>query len=237
MSEPYAIEVRDLQKTFGSGELAYQALRGVDLRIRAGELVMLVGPSGSGKTTLLSVIGAVLSPSAGTVRILGQQVDGLNARRLAELRRDQIGFIFQDHNLVRALTAQDNVAMPLRMQGWSTASAASRARSVLERVGLGDKLGRRPTELSGGQRARVAVARAVAGAPAVILADEPTAALDAESGLAVTSLLRELSREQRATVLVVTHDQRIFHLADRIVRIADGRIAPDEEKDHAKHPS
>jgi putative ABC transport system ATP-binding protein len=230
----HAIEVRDLTKTFGEGELAYQALRGVSLDVRPGELVMLVGPSGSGKTTLLSVIGAVLSPTGGSVEILGQRIDGLDRRGLARLRRDQIGFVFQEHNLLRALTALENVMMPLRMQGWRAADAQARARAVLGRVGLGDRLERRPAELSGGQRARVAIARAVAGAPPVILADEPTAALDAETGLAVTSLLRELSREQGATVLVVTHDQRIFHLADRIVRIADGLIAGESEHGHAQ---
>lgn len=237
MSHPPAIEVVNVTKTFGSGELAQQALRGVDLAVKPGELVMLVGPSGSGKTTLLSVIGAVLAPSSGTVRILDWRIDGLDARGLAALRRDQIGFIFQDHNLVRALSSLDNVAMPLRLQGWSRAAARARSTAVLQRVGLGDKLDRRPGELSGGQRARVAVARAVAGAPPVILADEPTAALDAESGLGVTELLRELSREQRATVLVVTHDQRIFHLADRIVRIADGVIVEDRSQSHANHHS
>jgi putative ABC transport system ATP-binding protein len=234
---PAAIDLRGVSKTFGSGELAHEALRGVDLTVRPGELVMLVGPSGSGKTTLLSVVGAVLSPSGGEVRIFEQRVDGLDALRLAQLRRDQLGFIFQDHNLLRSLGALNNVAMPLRMQGWSRADAAARARRVLERVGLGDRLESKPAQLSGGQRARVAVARAVAGAPPVILADEPTASLDAESGQAVTTLLRELSREQQATVLIVTHDQRIFHLADRIISIADGRIVEERSQDHETHHS
>ncbi len=230
IAPPTAIEVRALEKTFGEGELAYHALRGVDLQVRRGELVMLVGPSGSGKTTLLSAIGAVLAPSAGSVRVLGRELTGLGASELAVLRREQIGFIFQEQNLLRALTALENVTMPLCMQGWSRARATERARAVLERVGLGDKLSRLPSQLSGGQRARVAVARAVAGAPPVILADEPTAALDAESGLAVTALLRELSREQSATVLIVTHDPRIFHLADRVVRIEDGQIVEDRRQ-------
>jgi putative ABC transport system ATP-binding protein len=219
-----AIEVRSLVKTFGKGNLAVQALKGVDFAMQRGEFVMLAGPSGSGKTTLLSVIGCVLAPTSGHVRLFGEDVARVSEPNLPRLRVSYIGFIFQGHNLIASLSAQENIAFNLQLRGWEVAPAMDEAAALLDRVGLGDKLDRKPADLSGGQRQRVAIARAIAGAPPLILADEPTASLDAQSGLLVTEILRDLARERGHTVLVVTHDSRIFHLADRIVHIEDGRI-------------
>jgi len=223
-----AITARGITKTYGSGALAYQALRGVDFDVARGEFIMLAGPSGSGKTTLLSILGCVLSATAGDLVLLGRRITGLPERRLPQVRLANIGFIFQGHNLLPALTAQDNVAIVLRMKGHGQSAARKTAATLLERVGLSDKIHAMPAQLSGGQRQRVAIARALAGDPPLILADEPTAALDAASGLLATELLREVCRERGDSVVIVTHDNRIFHLADRIVHIEDGRIVDGE---------
>jgi putative ABC transport system ATP-binding protein len=220
----HAIEVTDLTKVYGSGPTAYKALRGVDFRVDAGEFVMLSGPSGSGKTTLLSILGCVLSATSGTVRLLGRDVSKATEAELSELRLSAIGFVFQSHNLLASLTAIDNVKLLLDLRGVAVGDACDRAARTLEAVGLGGKLESLPRDLSGGQRQRVAIARALAGDPPFILADEPTAALDAQNGLAVTELLRSLAKQANRTVVVVTHDSRIFHLADRIVHIEDGLI-------------
>lgn len=228
MNAPLAVDARGIAKTFGSGALAFQALAGVDLQVRRGEFVMLAGPSGSGKTTLLSILGCVLGSTAGELSLFGERVSGLPQRKLPAVRMATIGFIFQGHNLLPALTARDNVALVLKMKGWSVGDANAEAKRLLERVSLGTKLHARPAELSGGQRQRVAIARALAGDPPLVLADEPTAALDAASGLQATELLREVCRERGDTVIVVTHDNRIFHLADRIVHIEDGHIVQEQ---------
>lgn len=219
-----AVEVRDLVKTYGSGPTAFRALKGVSLRVDPGEFVMLAGPSGSGKTTLLSILGCVLTPTAGEVRLFGEPVSGRPESALPDLRLSYIGFVFQGHNLIASLSALENVALLLQLRGEPPGLARRHARELLAEVGLADKADRKPRDLSGGQRQRVAIARALAGGPPLILADEPTAALDAENGLKVTELLRTLAREQGRTVIVVTHDNRIFHLADRILHIEDGRM-------------
>lgn len=224
-----AIELKGLTKTYGEGPLAFQALKGIDLSVRQGEFLMLVGPSGSGKTTLLSILGCVLSPSEGQAFLYGDALHGRREADLPGLRLSYIGFIFQGHNLMPALTAEENVALPMRLRGFSRRAAQAEAREVLEAVGLKDKFGKLPDELSGGQRQRVAVARAVAGRPPLILADEPTASLDAESGMQVTMLLKRLTQERGHTVMVVTHDNRIYHLADRIVAMEDGLIVPSSQ--------
>jgi putative ABC transport system ATP-binding protein len=224
-----AVEARAVRKVFGTGALAFEALRGVDFTVAPGELVMLVGPSGSGKTTLLSILGGVLSVTAGDVALFGYALTGRKQRELAAIRRALIGFVFQGSNLIGALSALDNVRIVLETSGHDHASATREAEALLERVGLADKRWSLPSEMSGGQQQRVAIARAVAGTPPLLLADEPTAALDAQSGLAATRLLHDLCRERGSTVVVVTHDPRIFHLADRIVRIEDGQIRPAEE--------
>lgn len=222
-----AIDARDVGKTFGSGAVAFTALRDVTFQAAPGEIVMLVGPSGSGKTTLLSILGCVLAPSTGSVSLFGTEVAGLPERALPAVRRALIGFVFQGHNLIASLNARDNVRLVLETRGVSRAHATREATDLLARVGLGGKLRSRPDQLSGGERQRVAIARAVAGSPPLLLADEPTAALDAQAGLAITELLAELARERGTTVVVVTHDPRIFDLGDRIVRIEDGRIAAE----------
>ncbi len=219
-----AIELKQLTKVYGEGALALQVLKGIDLTVPQGEFMMLVGPSGSGKTTLLSILGCVLSPTGGEGRLFGQPLHGRKERDLPAMRLAYIGFIFQGHNLMPALTAEQNVAFPLELRGYGRRAALTEARETLDAVGLADKFQRRPDELSGGQRQRVAVARAVAGKPPLILADEPTASLDAESGAQVSSLLKKLAVERGHTVMVVTHDNRIFHLADRIVNIEDGQL-------------
>jgi putative ABC transport system ATP-binding protein len=225
-----AIQARAVTKVFGAGALAYQALRGVDFHVRQRELVMLVGPSGSGKTTLLSILGCVLTATSGEVSLLGTSLTDVRERDLPLLRRALIGFVFQGHNLIASLSALDNVRLVLETRGVAHRRAVAEARRLLERVGLGDRLASMPAQLSGGQRQRVAIARALAGSPPLILADEPTAALDAHAGLEVTALLTELCREHGSTVVIVTHDSRIFHLADRIVRIEDGHILDQEAR-------
>ena len=219
-----AIELRGLTKTYGSGALAFQALKGIDLQVKTGEFMMLVGPSGSGKTTLLSILGCVLSPTEGEAFLFGEKLHGRKESELPDLRLSYIGFIFQGNNLIPALTVEDNVAFPLELRGASRKQALTEARDVLSAVGLSDKFKRHPNDLSGGQRQRVAVARAVAGRPPLILADEPTASLDAHTGQQVTELLKKLSTERGHTVVVVTHDNRIFHFADRTVHIEDGLL-------------
>jgi putative ABC transport system ATP-binding protein len=221
-----AIAAQGVTKTFGKGALAVPALRGVDFAVKKGEFVMLAGPSGSGKTTLLSLLGCVLKPSGGIVDVFGERVSDLPEAELPRIRSAYIGFIFQGHNLLASLSAEQNVVLQLELRGFPSDEAARMARELLERVGLGDKRDRKPSDMSGGQRQRIAIARAVAGGPPLILADEPTAALDAENGRLVTEMLRELAKERGHTVVVVTHDNRIFHLADRIVHIEDGRIQP-----------
>jgi putative ABC transport system ATP-binding protein len=219
-----AIDARGVRKVFGTGALAFEALKGVDFKVGYGEFVMLEGPSGSGKTTLLSILGCVLSPTAGEVHLCDERVSRLDETDLPRIRTEYIGFIFQGHNLIASLTAEENVALQLELRGAGRDEALVEARSMLDKVGLGDKHARKPMDLSGGQRQRVAIARALAGKPPVVLADEPTAALDAENGRLVTEILHELARERGHTVVVVTHDNRIFHLADRIVHIEDGLI-------------
>lgn len=223
-TDDFAVDVRNVSKTYGEGVLAFEALKGVSMQVKRGEFLILEGPSGSGKTTLLSIMGGVLSPTRGQMIIFGQDIAALRESALTQLRRHTIGFIFQGFNLITSLSALDNVALVLRLRGYSQQDADTEATHMLALVGLADKLKSTPLQLSGGQKQRVAVARALAGSPPLILADEPTASLDAHTGLTVTELLKDLSRKQGATVLVVTHDNRIFHLADRIVRIEDGMI-------------
>ena len=218
------VELRGVTKTYGSGATAYQALRGVDLTARSGELLMLSGPSGSGKTTLLSIIGCVLSPTSGTVRLFGHDVSGTKEAALPALRLSYVGFVFQGHNLLASLSASENIALPLELRGASPRDARRDAEQLLARVGLAHRMNNKPGDLSGGERQRVAIARALAGSPPLVLADEPTAALDATNGRNVTQLLRTLAKEHGHTVIVVTHDNRIFDLADRIVHIEDGEI-------------
>ena len=210
--------------------MAFEALKGVDLRVQPGEFLMIEGPSGSGKTTLVSIIGCVLSATSGQVRLFGNPVEGLSQRALADYRLNYLGFVFQNFNLIAALSARENVATMLRLRGWGVSQADNEARRLLEEVGLGDRLESKPAQLSGGQKQRVAIARAIAGDPPIIVADEPTASLDAATGLSVTEMLRRLATDKGHTVLIVTHDNRIHHLAERIVAIEDGLIVDSGSK-------
>jgi putative ABC transport system ATP-binding protein len=219
-----AIDVGALTKTYGEGAVAFQALKGVDFFADEGEFVILSGPSGSGKTTLLSILGCVLAPTGGEVSLFGHDVAHAKESDLPLLRLALIGFIFQGFNLVASLSASENVELVFRLRGLSASDARHCAKELLGRVGLADKLRSLPRDLSGGQRQRVAIARALSGSPPLILADEPTAALDAHAGQSAMELLRELTREHKTTVVVVTHDSRIFRFADRRVHIEDGRL-------------
>lgn len=225
-----AIEVKNLVKTYGAGETAVQALKGVDLDVFESQLLLLLGASGSGKTTLISIMGGILSATSGQCRIRGTDIVGLPQKRLPKVRLENIGFIFQGFNLFPALTARENVEIALDLKGVRGAAAGRKAAELLDRVGLGEKLRAHPADLSGGQKQRVAIARALAGDPKIILADEPTAALDSTSGKLIMDLLQELAREKNRAVVVVTHDNRIFDYADRIVEIEDGRIREEEQR-------
>jgi putative ABC transport system ATP-binding protein len=218
------IVVDNVVHHFGAGSLRKQILFDVSLRIGAGEIVILTGPSGSGKTTLLTLMGALRRVHGGSVRILDQELNGASAARAARVRR-HIGYIFQAHNLLMALNATQNVQMALRLHGdLGRAQIRRRAVEMLESVGLGERLGHYPSQLSGGQRQRVAIARALAARPRIILADEPTASLDKQSGREVVTLMHNLAKRDGVTVLLVTHDNRILDIADRIVHLEDGRI-------------
>ena len=219
------IGIRELTKVFEEGSQRVEVLKGVSLEVAAGEVVALEGPSGSGKTTLLSIMGCILSPTAGEVHVAGERVDRARPSTLRDVRRRSIGFVFQQYNLFPALTAHENVEYALNVKGVSGRRAHDEARAALERVGLADRLRFLPRDLSGGQKQRVAIARALAGAPPVLLADEPTANLDTTTGAQVLELFRELAREEKKGVVIVTHDPKVRAVADRVVGIRDGRLA------------
>jgi len=218
------LEAKGIVKVLGSGAAEVQALKGVNLDLMPGELTLLMGPSGSGKTTLLSILGCILTPNAGTLRIGDHETAGLDAEGLADLRRKHVGFVFQSYNLVPTLTAAENVMLALDLRGASLSEAPALAAEALRQVGLSHRAHANPSKLSGGEKQRVAIARALAGSPSVILADEPTAALDSENGKAVMALLAEVAKDTRRAVLVVTHDHRTLSYADRLIRIEDGKI-------------
>lgn len=224
-----AIAVRELTKTYAEGAAGTLALRGVDLDAHRGELLMLMGPSGSGKTTLLSIMGCILTASSGSVRVAGREVTTLRESELPVIRLAHMGFVFQGFNLFPTLTASENVELMLDLKGISGAPAKMRAHELLEQVGLGGKRDSFPSDLSGGQKQRVAIARALAGDPGIILADEPTAALDSHTGLNVMEMMRDQARKRGRAVVIVTHDPRVLSFADRIVRIEDGAIARPSE--------
>ena len=219
-----AIVLRGATKTYGEGEIAVHALRGVDLEIWPEEFVVLLGPSGSGKTTLLNLIGGIEPPSGGEIEVSGQDVTALDEEGRTRFRRETVGFIFQFFNLIPTLTALENVELIAELSD----AGAERAAEMLERVGLGDRLDHFPAQLSGGEQQRVAVARALASGPRVLLGDEPTGALDLETGRTVLALLHELSHEMHQTVLLVTHNASIARMADRVLRVRDGEIVADE---------
>ena len=231
------IEAIDAVKFLGDGAGRVQALKGVSLAVTGGELTLLMGPSGSGKTTLLSILGCMLTPTSGTVRVAGQTTTDADPEALAKIRREHIGFIFQSYHLFPTLTALDNVRLALDVRGENSERTKQKSKEALARVGLALKMSSYPRELSGGEQQRVAIARAIVGNPSVVLADEPTAALDSENGRAIMAVLVEIAKDHGRGVLVVTHDPRIVPFADRIVRIEDGKIIGEERTSDRKDQS
>ena len=224
MTRETAIDARGVRKVFGKGALAFEALKGVDFHVGTGEFVMLAGPSGSGKTTLLSILGCVLSPTAGEVHLCDERVSGLPEAELPRVRTEYIGFIFQGHNLIASLTAEDNVALQLELRGLDVAAYSERITTLLASVRLTGFEARYPYELSGGMQQRAAFCQAMVHEPDTLLLDEPLGKLDAMTRESIRSDLQSLWMRKRPTVVFVTHDNRIFHLADRIVHIEDGLI-------------
>ncbi len=228
-----AIAVQHLDHYFGHEQLRKQVLFDVSLQINTGEIVIMTGPSGSGKTTLLTLAGGLRSAQSGSLQVLGQELCGATAKQLTEARRHH-GYIFQAHNLHSSLTALQNVQMGLELHHHlSTADIQARSAKMLEQVGLGDRLNYYPDDLSGGQKQRVAIARALVSHPQIVLADEPTAALDSKSGRDVVNLMQALAKEQGCTILLVTHDNRILDIADRIVQMEDGKLTHNSTRDVA----
>ncbi len=230
----FAVVCRGVVKDFGIGETKVQALSGVDLDIRYGEMTLLVGPSGCGKTTLISVMAGLLDPTAGEVFLLGRDRRDLRGSRLVKFRADNIGFVFQQYNLIPSLSAVENAAIPLIIHGVKRSAAVEQARLMMQEVGLGDKCNAMPSQLSGGQQQRVAIARALVNEPRLLVCDEPTAALDAHSGRTVMELIKRVTVKSDRAVIVVTHDNRVFDFGDRIVSMSDGLVERVEER--AGHP-
>jgi len=226
MSDEPVIRIRQVQHAFGTGEAQKQVLYDVDLEVMPGEIVIMTGPSGSGKTTLLTLVGALRTVQAGSLQVLGHELAGLSHKQLVAIRRN-IGFIFQAHNLFDSLTAYQNVKMAMELHDCDAHEARARVTAILTTLGLAHRMHAKPHALSGGQRQRVAVARALVHRPKLVLADEPTAALDKDAGREVVTVLQQLAVEERAAIMLVTHDNRILDIADRIVNMVDGRIISD----------
>jgi len=235
-SAPAAISVRGIVKEFGEGDTRVRVLHGVDADVRPGELTYLVGESGSGKTTLISIMAGILYPTEGSVRVFGTEIYDLSEDDLVRFRLKNIGFIFQQYNLIPTLTAAENAAVPLVAAGVGRAEAVERGRAALDSLGLDKFAERLPRQLSGGQQQRVAIARALVHDPRFVVCDEPTAALDAASGRRVMEMLREVALKPDRAVIVVTHDNRVFALADRILAMEDGRIVHDGKEMPKDHP-
>jgi len=222
------VRCRGVEKSFGEGQTKVKVLRGTDFDVRAGEMSFLVGPSGCGKTTLISIVGGILSSDAGDVEVLGKNLGRMRNRKLADYRLSNFGFIFQQFNLLPALSAAENASIPLVARGESTRKAEHAAIELLEKLGLEGHNHKTPSQLSGGQQQRVAIARALVHEPKLLICDEPTASLDAASGRTVMELLRDIALDSHRSVIVVTHDNRIFDFADRIAHMADGVISKVE---------
>lgn len=224
MSQEPVVDIHDLSHFFGEGNLKKQILFDINLTLKAGEVVILKGPSGSGKTTLLTLMGGLRSAQGGSLKVLGQELVGAKKQKLVRVRRN-IGYIFQSHNLLDCLTARQNVQMSVELHDGKTAKVAKQqAITMLQTVGLAEHINYHPRNLSGGQKQRVAIARALVSRPKMVLADEPTASLDSKSGHDVVQLMQQLAREQGCTILIVTHDNRILDIADRILELEDGHL-------------
>jgi putative ABC transport system ATP-binding protein len=228
------ISCHDVKKVYGSGNAEVHALRGVNLDVYPGEITMLVGPSGCGKTTLLSVIAGILKPTSGSVVALGTELTRLSSWRRTNFRRTNVGFVFQQFNLLPALTAAENAAVPLVIQGYSKREALAESRKLLTTMGMADRMNNLPGQLSGGQQQRVAIARALVHHPHLLVCDEPTSALDAKTGHTILEILRSIAIEGDRAVIIVTHDSRIFEFADTLARMDDGHIA-SLERGHRGH--
>ena len=222
------VTVTDIRKTYQQGKVEVHALRSVSLTVARGGFVALAGPSGSGKTTLLNIMGGLDTPDAGTVTVDGRAYTELSAGQLADLRLHRIGFIFQSYNLIPVLSAEENVEYVMLLQGVSHEERRDRTRKILDDVGLNGLYSRRPHELSGGQQQRVAVARAVVSNPAIVLADEPTANLDSETGRGLLEMMREMNERRSVTFVFSTHDRMVMEFAHRLVRLRDGQVVSDE---------
>ena len=228
-TDSQVVNIQQLSHFFGEGKLKKQILFDIDLVLNSGEVIILKGPSGSGKTTLLTLMGGLRSPQSGSLKVFGKELVGAKKNKLVETRKN-IGYIFQAHNLLASLTAKQNVQMSLELhQGIKSSEIEKRAIALLTSVGLGEHINYHPQNLSGGQKQRVAIARALVSHPQIVLADEPTAALDSKSGRNIVELMQQLAREQGCTILIVTHDNRILDVADRIIELEDGRITSDTE--------
>lgn len=236
-SYPNVVHCRGLTKEFGSGPTAVRALRGIDLDIRPGEILMIMGPSGCGKTTLLSVISTLLDPDSGTCEVLGRDVTRMSPPERARFRCMTVGFVFQRFNLLPGISILDNVTIPLLIGGHSRKDAESRAFDILDKFGLRDRTSTPPNELSGGQQQRVAIARALVHNPKLIVCDEPTSALDQTTGQMVMETLRNQARQTDRAMIVVTHDTRIMSYADRIARMEDGAIIHYDDAVELERPS
>ena len=224
-----ALRAEAVEKTYGTGRTAVRAVRGVDVELNAGDRLLVMGPSGSGKTTLLSVLGGLLTPTSGRVLLGGESLYDSDDQQRARLRLARLGFVFQSFNLLSALSARENVEVPLRLAGASARDARERAGELLDRLGLADRADHRPRDLSGGEKQRVAIARALANRPEVVLADEPTANLDATTGHEVAQILCRLGCEEGKAVLIVSHDARLRDIASRVVRVEDGELAEEQD--------
>jgi len=225
-----AISCRGIVKDFGEGNTKVRALHGIDVDVFTSELTLLVGPSGCGKTTLISIIAGLLNPTAGDLDLFGMPQSQLRGRKLVEFRAQSVGFVFQQYNLLPALTATENVAVPLLIQGWPRSKAILAAKAALDAVDLSSRAQQLPSQLSGGQQQRVAIARALVHQPRLLVCDEPTAALDATSGQRVMELLKQVAVQPGRAVIVVTHDDRVFGYGDRIISMADGRVVSVSEE-------
>lgn len=230
VSQDPVLQLEGIEHQYGTGDAAVRALRGLDLTVNPGEVVLVVGPSGGGKTTALLVMGLLLTPGAGVVKIGGQNVGDLSERERARIRLEKLGFLFQEYNLLNALTSAENVALPLRYAGVSKDVAMSRARHLLTELGLAHRTGHRPPALSGGEKQRVAAARALVARPGLVLADEPTANLDSATGKKVAEQLADAARSQGAAVVIVTHDLRLTDIADRVLHLEDGVLLEKEDQ-------
>lgn len=232
----YLIETKGVKKCYGMEKCEVTALNNIGMHVERGSFVSIMGPSGSGKTTLLDIIGCLLKPTSGDVYIDGKKINGLTDDELALIRREKIGFVFQQYNLIPSSTALENVEIPLRIAGKSKWEAEDKAKRLLKLVGLEDRMSHRPSELSGGQQQRVAIARSLANDPKIILGDEPTGNLDTKTGEMILNLLRKLNREDGYTIIVVTHDSRVAQHSDKIINLLDGEVLnetyPDGSREH-----